>query len=161
MAGDAAQRAGVLVVHDAVDVGVAVHRVHLRRRDAREQRVVRIVRRGAVLARPRRRRGERVEPRVVHPQRTPHPLLQEHVQRLARQPLDDQPREDQVPVAVDRRVARRVGERTGVDRGEVLLPSAGRAPQRRVGDEPRVVREHHPHRDARLLRRVQLRQVLT
>jgi hypothetical protein len=106
---------------------------------------------------PERRSGE--EARLAHRQRSEDPLLRESVQRLAGDPLQHQPEEHHVPVAVQRTRARRIGEGAFRDRPEVRIAPAQRLEERREGLEPARVREQHADGDAGLRRVAQLRQV--
>src|SRR5690606_33480915 len=103
---------------------------------------------------------QRVEARVAHAERPPDAMLEEAVEPLAGDSLDDEACEDESPVAVDRAVARRVGERLRVHTLDELVLAPTLAPERRTRDESRAVREQVPHRDARLVRRIELRQVV-
>jgi hypothetical protein len=125
--GDAAEGVGVLVVHLAAQ-RVAARRHHFRRRDPRDERV----------------RG--TEEGVLHAERAEDALVEEDVERRARDRLDDEAQEIGAEVGVDVARPGDVGE-FGSDRVAARLLGAVRdAPEIAPRRESRAVREELPDR---------------
>jgi hypothetical protein len=122
VAGDAAQRVGVLVV-DLAAQRIPARRRDLRRRDARAERI------------------GRPEEGVVHPERAEDALVEEDVERRPGDRLDDEAEQVGAEVGVD--VARSGdGDEVGLDRvAPRLLGAEGDAPEVAPRREPRAMRE--------------------
>src|SRR5690606_11319484 len=153
--GDAAERVRVLVVYNAVDVRVAVDGVQLGGGDPCQdrQRAIRFGRRLAVA----HAGGDGIRPRtgvvagVPHAERIEDALVQEEVQRLARQLLDDEAQHHDAAVAVNGPAARRVIEAHAADAARVRVPAAQLAPERGVGRQPGGMHQQMADRDALLV----------
>ena len=132
MAGHSPDGVRVLVVDHAMHVDVPEDRVHLRGRD------------------PSSQLGGGAEARIGHPQRIPHPLLEEGVEALARHLLDDERHRHEPDVGVDGAVSRRVLEREiayGVLVGAPALHLQIKATE---GGQPPAVEQEVSDRDAGL-----------